>query len=213
MIDYGDGTCDVSYAPVSNDIGQEITIKVIALDPWHPVGCTWSLHELAVEVTGSPVTLDCGWWYKNGATNNLVSKSDISIVGEICTDPGFTIVSGPGEIDPETGFYSWMPGSSDMGLYEVMIDAPGTARNSCSFQVEIIDESCCPGDANFTSTVNVGDAVFLINYIFKGGAAPTVMNWADVNSDCQVNVGDVVFLIAYVFKSGPPPQLGCYYSK
>jgi hypothetical protein len=66
---------------------------------------------------------------------------------------------------------------------------------------------CLPGDANGDGSVNVGDAVYLIAYVFKGGPPPTPYQLCsgDANCDCAVNVGDAVYIIAYVFKGGPPP--------
>ena len=66
---------------------------------------------------------------------------------------------------------------------------------------------CKPGDANGDGQVNVGDAVYLISYIFKGGPAPTPYSTCsgDANGDCACNVGDAVYIISYVFKGGPPP--------
>jgi hypothetical protein len=66
---------------------------------------------------------------------------------------------------------------------------------------------CTPGDANNDGQVNVGDAVYMINYVFKSGPAPTpyAVCSGDANCDCQANVGDAVYIINYVFKSGPPP--------
>jgi len=61
------------------------------------------------------------------------------------------------------------------------------------------------GDANGDGQINVGDAVFLINYVFKGGSAPDPLEAGDANCDGDVNVGDAVYLIAYVFKGGPEP--------
>ncbi|MCP4569755.1 MAG: hypothetical protein GY841_19415, partial [FCB group bacterium] len=55
----------------------------------------------------------------------------------------------------------------------------------------------------------VGDAVWMINYVFKGGDAPACLDEGDANGDCALNVGDAVFLINYVFKSGPTPMCGC----
>jgi hypothetical protein len=70
---------------------------------------------------------------------------------------------------------------------------------------EICD--CIPGDANGDGSVNVGDAVYLIAYVFQGGPAPTPypICSGDANCDCQVNVGDAVYIISYVFTGGPPP--------
>jgi hypothetical protein len=66
-----------------------------------------------------------------------------------------------------------------------------------------------PGDANADGLTNVGDAVFLINYIFKGGREPVSLKIGDTNADCKLNVGDVVYMINYIFKGGPPPKVGC----
>ena len=70
---------------------------------------------------------------------------------------------------------------------------------------------CCDvaGDANHDAMVNLADAVFLINYVFKGGPAPTCDDKGDANFDCSLNLADAVYLINYVFKGGPAPQCGC----
>lgn len=69
----------------------------------------------------------------------------------------------------------------------------------------------CPGggDANGDESLNIGDAVFLIAYIFQGGAAPDPIDSGDANCDNNVNVGDAVYLINHVFKGGPPPCVEC----
>jgi hypothetical protein len=61
------------------------------------------------------------------------------------------------------------------------------------------------GDANGDTDINVADVVFLINYVFKGGAAPAIPGAADANGDGQNDVADAVYLINYIFKSGQPP--------
>jgi C1A family cysteine protease len=70
-------------------------------------------------------------------------------------------------------------------------------------------ESILCGDANGDSDINVGDAVYLINYVFKGGPAPDPECAGDANGDGNTNVGDAVHLINFVFKSGPAPLEGC----
>lgn len=67
--------------------------------------------------------------------------------------------------------------------------------------------SCCDvaGDANADGGVNIGDAVFLINHIFSGGAAPECADEGDANSDGGINIGDAVYLITYIFKGGDAP--------
>jgi hypothetical protein len=66
---------------------------------------------------------------------------------------------------------------------------------------------CTPGDANGDAALNLADAVYVINYVFKGGPAPTPypICSGDANCDCTVNLADAVYLINYVFKGGPAP--------
>ena len=61
------------------------------------------------------------------------------------------------------------------------------------------------GDANSDGSLNIGDAVSLINYVFKGGPAPDPLDAADVNCDGFTNVGDAVYMVIYVFGGGPEP--------
>ncbi len=61
------------------------------------------------------------------------------------------------------------------------------------------------GDANGDWIVDVGDIVYLINYLYKGSVPPEPLLAADATCDGFVEVGDVVYLINYLFKSGPEP--------
>ncbi len=61
------------------------------------------------------------------------------------------------------------------------------------------------GDANGDLMVNVADAVYLVNYVFKSGPAPYRLPEGDANCDGSTNVGDVILIVNYVFKAGPPP--------
>ncbi len=64
------------------------------------------------------------------------------------------------------------------------------------------------GDANGDGQINVADAVFIINFIFKSGPEPDPLASGDANCDGNPNVGDAVYIINYVFKNGPEP--GCH---
>jgi len=68
--------------------------------------------------------------------------------------------------------------------------------------VAVWDQS---GDVNNDRAINVGDAVYLINYIFRGGPLPVFPPEGDVNCDSKTNVGDAVYIINYVFRGGPAP--------
>jgi hypothetical protein len=69
---------------------------------------------------------------------------------------------------------------------------------------------CQCGDANSSGGVNISDAVFLISYIFSGGAAPAACNYAngmgDANGSGTINISDAVYLISYIFSGGAAPH-------
>ncbi len=72
-----------------------------------------------------------------------------------------------------------------------------------------LDFNYIPGDANGDFVVNIGDAVLLVNYIFKGGDSPRWPSWrANANGDGNLNIGDAVYLVNFVFSGGPRPLLG-----
>jgi hypothetical protein len=61
------------------------------------------------------------------------------------------------------------------------------------------------GDVNADRVVNVGDVVYLVNYLYRGGPEPCPVEAGDVNCDGVVNVGDIVLLVNYLYRGGPPP--------
>ncbi len=65
-----------------------------------------------------------------------------------------------------------------------------------------------PGDANGDSLVDIGDVVFLINYLYLEGTEPCVCEAADCNNDNVIDAGDIIHLINYLFMDGPAPIRG-----
>jgi len=65
------------------------------------------------------------------------------------------------------------------------------------------------GDADADGEVTVGDTVYLINSVFKGGPAAFPLCAGDTNGDGSANVGDVIYLINYIFNGGPAPVNDC----
>lgn len=61
------------------------------------------------------------------------------------------------------------------------------------------------GDANGDGGVNISDAVWLINLVFKGGPPPEPLEAGNVNCDENVNIADAVWLVNLIFKGGPEP--------
>jgi hypothetical protein len=110
-----------------------------------------------------------------------------------------------------TGTFSWTPTSDQAGDYDVWFYASdGEVTDSEEVHINVAPAAgvYC-GDANGDDAVNVGDCVFVISYVFKGGPAPDPVCKGDANSDDETNVGDGVYILNYVFKGGPPPGDDC----
>lgn len=71
-----------------------------------------------------------------------------------------------------------------------------------------VGRSCCqiPADANDDGVCNNADAIYIVNYVYKGGAVPPCLTAADANYDCNINIGDAIYIINYIFKGGGQPK-------
>ena len=78
-------------------------------------------------------------------------------------------------------------------------------NNIASSTITIV--SFIRGDANGDGVIDIGDVVYLVNYLFIDGPAPDPLEAGDANSDGKVDIADVVYLVNYLFIGGPPP--GC----
>lgn len=117
---------------------------------------------------------------------------------------GWTLQSSTGIVSgatTETGSFTFQVRATDQTY--------SSYKDSVTYTVDVQAVTPRPGDANFDGEVNVGDAVYIVNYVFRSGPAPNMPAWADVNNDCKINIGDAVYLITYIFRSGPAPILGC----
>lgn len=61
------------------------------------------------------------------------------------------------------------------------------------------------GDADGSGAINILDATFIINYLYKGGPAPVPGEAGDANGSGTINILDVTALINYLYKGGPEP--------
>jgi len=125
-----------------------------------------------------------------------------------------------------TGGYTWSDKNNDLAMTGLTLSASGllsgtvTDTATVNFialvhdSVGVDDEQALSilfirpylcGDASGDSQIDVGDAVFLINYIFRGGQAPEPFDAGLVNGDDLINIGDVVYLINFIFREGEAP--------
>ncbi|HEX7401620.1 MAG TPA: SBBP repeat-containing protein, partial [candidate division Zixibacteria bacterium] len=151
---------------------------------------------LAIAVDGSGNVYVTGWSYGSGtngdyATIKYYPDGDTAWVRRY---------NGPGN-DFDVANDIAVDGS---GNIYVTGDSYGSGTNSDYATIKYVQFLC--GDANKDGIVDVGDVVYLINYLFKSGPSPVpILKAGDVSGDGVVDVGDVVYLINYLFKQGPAP--------
>jgi len=73
------------------------------------------------------------------------------------------------------------------------------------------DSTCCNhdgirGDANYDMSLDIGDLVYLVDYLFRGGPPPPCFEEGDVNGDGSINVADLTYMVDYLFRGGPLPM-------
>lgn len=61
------------------------------------------------------------------------------------------------------------------------------------------------GEANGDGTLDIADVLFIADYLFAAGDAPTCPDAADVNDSGDLDISDALYLIIYLFTSGPQP--------
>jgi hypothetical protein len=130
---------------------------------------------------------------------------------------GYELISGTGTVSlanaqGNTNLITYTPGPGELsGTVKIMVKC-GTAfypwdYRCCSGQWALLTfDIHANGDVNNDGKINVSDAVFMINFEFKGGIDPLDWKLCDVNCDQRINVGDIVFLINHIFKHGPAPR-------
>ncbi len=96
---------------------------------------------------------------------------------------------------------SWLNGSRSMLVTE---DHEAMYPAFCGGDITVLPY--LTGDPNHDGTIDIGDVVYLINYLFLYGPEPDPLESGDVDGNGEVNSGDVIYLINYLFIDGPPPN-------
>ena len=133
--------------------------------------------------------MECDWW------GYFVLPTDLTVGGLFA----YSDAKGEEELSEFYDFTITHIEDSDLFLVVVRIE-PYYNRLKLEFATR--------GDITGDGVIDIGDIVYVINYLFKGGVAPQPKDRADVNCDGVIDLGDVVYLINYLFKGGPPPCQG-----
>ncbi len=126
----------------------------------------------------------------------------------------FEVAEGPGIINEITGeyFYANLCDGDDPTVQVRICASDGV--NRCSMidpskhaimSIDLANPPPDKGDINFDGSIDLLDIQFMINYLYKGGAEPLLLDAVDTNNDNIINILDIIFIINYKFKDGPPP--------
>jgi C1A family cysteine protease len=81
-----------------------------------------------------------------------------------------------------------------------------TAKDYCKADtLSFMVRTYLRGDCTADGITDIGDVVYLINYLFAGGPAPVPLIAGDVTCEGVLDIADVVYLINYLFVNGPEP--------
>ncbi|MCH9032390.1 MAG: thrombospondin type 3 repeat-containing protein, partial [candidate division Zixibacteria bacterium] len=83
-------------------------------------------------------------------------------------------------------------------------DSYGNDCDPCPFD---FSNTCCTlrGDPDNSGDVNIGDAIYIVEFVFQDGPAPVFPGSGDPNCSGAVEISDAIFLIDYIFSNGFPP--------
>ncbi len=134
---------------------------------------------------------------RGGSTKNTWSVTSGTL------PPGLTLGSD--------GIISGSPTDTGTFVFTALVDDNhSTLSDEVDFAISIAYNPGMPGDINNDGDLNVADLTYLVEWLFKGGPAPVIMNSADVNASCSHDVDDLTYLVAFLFQSGPTPLPGCF---
>ncbi|MGB2980405.1 MAG: hypothetical protein WBC77_04065 [Candidatus Zixiibacteriota bacterium] len=125
----------------------------------------------------------------------------------------FTVTPESGLIDPES--YGYLTLTFDGDAFAECVDETLscylviTSNDPDEPQVTV-EVSMWPGRGDVFDPfclIELGDVVFLINYVLKGGPAPDplCMGDCDPTHDGVVDLADVVYLVQFLYQGGMPP--------
>ena len=196
-------------------------------DRWGLFSARWRVDILADSLVGTEqlFTVSAEFEYRGPHPFENQVEAD-SIQASIVLPSGYQIVaptSATIHFDAQTSGYMdtavWQilspalsSGRDTIGV-EVKGKITGSSNSYPSYQdwiggvgeVELTTVIPVRGDANGDGEINVGDIVYLVNFLYRNGDPPIPLQAADANCDGIVDIGDVVYLVNYLYRGGPEP--------
>jgi photosystem II stability/assembly factor-like uncharacterized protein len=171
-----------------------------------------TLHGVAVSAgpnvyTVNAIQAEVNFFLQN--TGNVTDTFEVTLTEQLgwSLDPdSLLIYLNPGELDtlPVTVDVPYTAAVNDIDriILKAVSQANPYFEDQDTLWVVVAAER---GDANNDRSIDVADVVLLINYLFRDGTPPAILETGDVNCDEKIDVADVVYLINYLFRGGPAP--------
>ncbi len=107
----------------------------------------------------------------------------------------------------------WQP-TPPVAVYEGLSYDPAVLEPAEIYLIAVLSEpEFRRGDANADgNNLDLGDAVYILQYLFANGPTPLCQDAADANDDSSIDIGDGVYILQYLFADGaalPPPFEVC----
>lgn len=107
------------------------------------------------------------------------------------------------EESPLTGNTIWVRHEGQSGLpTTAIVDAIDHSREGLLL---VEGQIATRGDADLDGSRNVTDAIYLLDWLFRGGPSPACSEAADVNEDERHDISDAVSLLGFLFLGAPGP--------
>ncbi|HLU47923.1 MAG TPA: PKD domain-containing protein, partial [Planctomycetota bacterium] len=61
------------------------------------------------------------------------------------------------------------------------------------------------GDSDSNGDINLTDGIYVLSYLFSGGATPTCLEAADADGNSSINLTDGIYILQFLFSGGTEP--------
>jgi hypothetical protein len=151
---------------------------------------TLLLKEVMELIKTNPIKAPIRYTLQYSLDTNFINQ--VTMVDSIIQTSHTPADSQP--LDSCNNYYYWRVQAKDLAGNE-----SGYQENPFRFLVY------APGMIDNDCLVGITDVVYLINYLFKSGPEPVLLEAVDVNCDDETTISDAVYLVNYLFKNGLAP--------
>ena len=85
----------------------------------------------------------------------------------------------------------------------VVTDYPSLATDTLVTHPRVV--AFLRGDLDADNVYSVNDIAYFVEYLFRDGPAPLILESADLDDSGSASISDVTYLIYYIFRNGPQP--------